>query len=129
MCRLFPVIDQTTRTLYTANVGDDTISIVDLAACTARNTAGCDDASTQASLINPNVIAIDARTHSLYMIQEVGDRLVVLDSRHCRAGDVSGCEATHRTLKTGDMPWEIRLDPTTDTLFLVDHANGDLRPA
>jgi YVTN family beta-propeller protein len=115
-------VDDANATLYVANYGSNTLSMIDTARCNAATTSGCAQAPHTLPVgRGPNGIAVNPATHTLYVATSEDNTLSVLDTATCNATTSSGC-STSRLLRTGGFPQAVTLDQATDTIYI---SNGD----
>ena len=113
-------VDGTRQTLYVANSGDGTVSVVDVRHCRAGDTAGCRQRAVTAKVGNaPADVAIDSARATAYVSDTGANSLSVLDLRHCHAGDVSGCNAAPASVSVGSLPAQPAFDPDTLTVYVT----------
>jgi DNA-binding beta-propeller fold protein YncE len=111
-------LDETTGTLYVANSGDATVSVVDVRRCVACDTSGCMQVPATVQVgPNPGDVAVDSERATAYVTNSGSNTLSVIDLRHCRAGDTTGCSATPATVTVGLIPAQPAFDPTTRTVY------------
>jgi DNA-binding beta-propeller fold protein YncE len=75
-------LDEATRTLYVANSGDNTVSVIDAATCNARVHSGC--GATPRALpvgISPRRVAVDELTNTVYVTNAGSDTVSILNGR------------------------------------------------
>ena len=119
------VFDPATGTVYVANQGDNTISVVDARTCNARDTAGCGQAAPAFPAGNgPVAVTVNHATHTLYVADGNTNSVSVFDTATCNSADTAGCGHITATLKTGDGPAGIAVDPATDTLYITNAGAG-----
>jgi DNA-binding beta-propeller fold protein YncE len=122
-------INTATHTVYVANQGDNTVSVVDASRCSASEITGC----TQPSAIvrvgdGPTGVAVDQATDSVYVANNSGNTISVIDGASCNATDQVGCGGTTATLTVGSGPFAIGINSTTDSIYVNDtgtKSNGD----
>ena len=88
---LGPVSDQTSHTLYLVDGGENTVSMINTAACNAARVTGCGlvPASFPGGLAQ--LLAVDSHSRTLYA---VGSRtLSVISTKTCNAAGTGGCPA------------------------------------
>ncbi len=121
-------LDQATQTLYVTNWKDNTLSVIDTAACNATTTSGCARTPRTARVGGgPNGIALNLATKTLYVSDVTDDTVSVLDAATCNALVSSGCGAQHpRILRTGQSPGWLTVDQATDTLYVLNGDAGDM---
>jgi DNA-binding beta-propeller fold protein YncE len=119
------VFDPATDTVYVANQVDNTISVVNARTCNARHTAGCGQAAPAFPAGNgPFSVAVNDATRTLYVTDGNTNSVSVFSTATCNAADTAGCRHITATLKTGDGPAGIAVDPATDTLYVTDAGAG-----
>lgn len=116
----FVALDPATRTLYVSNGAADSVAVLDVSRCTARDPSGCGDPVATVKVGPfPFGLVLDARTHTLYAAAS-GDRTVsVVDVSHCTAGDVTGCHRPPATVPVDADPAILALDAATDTVYVM----------
>lgn len=114
------VVDQATDTVYVANRGSNTVSVIDGATCNAVRASGCARKPRTITVgTGPIAEAFDAATDTVYVNDADGGTLSVIDGRTCNAVVDSGCGQRTPTLPTDGMPWRgVSVDQATDTVFL-----------
>jgi DNA-binding beta-propeller fold protein YncE len=118
-------VDGPAHTLYVANDGDDTISVVDTNLCNGHRTAAC--ASVVAATVqageSPSGTAVDPATHTLYAANGIDNDVTVIDTARCDAADTTGCRhPALTTTTTGPFPAGLAVDPAVHTAYVP--ANG-----
>jgi len=127
-------IDSANHTLYVANFTSDTLSMIDAATCNGVVTSGCSRAPKVARAgTGPDAIVVDAATHTIYVANVSGnagalfDTLSLLDASSCNASTTTGCRALHSdTMRTGQTPQSVTLDPATATAYVPNGDNNDV---
>jgi DNA-binding beta-propeller fold protein YncE len=118
------IVDTSTHTVYVANGNDNTISVINDAACNARTTVGCDQTPPTVTVgAGPLALALDRRTQTLYVSNFngfSGDTVSMIDIATCNATDTAGCAQPPPTVTTGPGPQLLALDPSTDTIYVPD---------
>ncbi len=121
------VVDPTTHTLYTDNEHDDSVSVVNDAACNAGQKSGCAERTHTVALAkgaNPQGIALDAATGTLY-VSDVGNNTIsVINATTCNATDYSGCGQVPATVKDPYYPNTLGVDALTDTIYVANCGSG-----
>jgi YVTN family beta-propeller protein len=121
-------VDPTDHTVYVANGGDQTVSVIDTTHCHAGDTSGCVSQSPPtvaiANAIGPHALAVDPATHTVYATDAspgpVG-ALTLIDTTHCRAGDTSQCGSqTPAMTGTPGVGGQVQVDPLTDLVYVAD---------
>jgi YVTN family beta-propeller protein len=118
-------LDPATHTLYVANVNDNTVSVINMAVCSATNTIGCNQTPTTVAIgSNPLALAVDQSTHTLYVANAGADYLSMLNTETCNATATGGCTASPTTVTVGSSPGPLAIDPSTNTVY-VPNTQGD----
>jgi DNA-binding beta-propeller fold protein YncE len=130
-------VDPLTDTIYVATntaSGPNLISVFNGATCNATDALGCGQtpaALTVGSSGGAGIdLAIDDATNTLYATNNpyadpTGDAVYVFNAATCDAQNTSGCGQTPATVTVGDDPAGLAVDPWTDTVYAVVHAEGD----
>jgi DNA-binding beta-propeller fold protein YncE len=87
---LEPTADQASHTLYLVDGGENTVSMIDTAACRAAGAAGCGQipASFPAGS-DQQLLTADPHSRTLYMVG--ADTLSVISTKTCNAAGAGGC--------------------------------------
>ncbi len=124
-------VNQATGTLYVGNRADGDLSVIDPRRCNAGHLRGCRRAwPTVKAGVTPEALAVDERTDTIYTTNSdpdngyLGDTVSVIDGATCNAHTTSGCRATPGTIKVGNGPNTIAVNPRTDTVY-VTNANDN----
>jgi DNA-binding beta-propeller fold protein YncE len=120
-------VDQATSTVYVANSGNDTVSVINAAACNARRRSGCaQPAATIHAGPDPAGVAVDQATDTVYVTDAGGNRVSVINGATCNARRHSGCGQTPRTVRVGVGPFGIAVDQATDSVYVTSPGANDL---
>ena len=121
-------IDDTTHTLYAGDVLKtlapivlgDTVSVINIAHCTATDTTGCNDPQATVKVHEfPGPPVLDPVTHTLYLEEGPDeDAVAVIDTRHCNALDSSGCGATPARIPVPANSNWVDVSVATDTVYV-----------
>jgi YVTN family beta-propeller protein len=115
-----------TRTLYVANSGDNTVSVVNLATCSSGNVSGCAQTSPTIRVGNlPLGVAVNEATDTVYVTNAVDGTVSVIDGATCNASDTTGCGQTPLPVPVGSFDNALVVDPVTNTVFVT---NQDASP-
>jgi DNA-binding beta-propeller fold protein YncE len=103
-------IDTITGTIYVANIGGNTISVINARTCNATDFSGC--GQTPASIKDtggPIALAVDQATDTVY-VANVGDNfsgtghtVSVINGATCNGHQHSGCGQTPPTMRLADL--------------------------
>jgi DNA-binding beta-propeller fold protein YncE len=111
-------VDPSTHTVYVANGGDGTVSVINDATCYATNVSGCRQAVVATFNVGDDglLLVIDQATHTLYVGQS--DTVALINTMTCNASNFSGCGATPPSAAVGSFPGFAALDASTNTLYV-----------
>lgn len=119
------VVDPATHTLYVANGGDTTVSVINITHCTGVNASGCGaPVATVNAGPSPFGFALDPLNHTLYVTDAGSDAVAMLDTSTCNATDTAGCRTAPLTTQAGNFPAFPGLDQATDTLYVPNITGG-----
>jgi len=134
-------VDPGTDTVYVTTItsgGPNLLSVFNGATCDAENTTGCGQTPTTLQIGQSAVggsdlsVAISQETNTLYVTNvtygnQTADTVFVINGKTCDAADTAGCSQTPATITVGSDPRELAVDPATDTIYVANHAQGDLQ--
>jgi YVTN family beta-propeller protein len=126
-------LDPATRTLYTSNQNDNTVSVINAATCNAADTRRCGQQVHSVSLpagASPQGIALNAATGTIYVANIGGNSISVINARTCNAVNFSGCRRTPASIKDPGGPIALAVDQATDTVYVAnigDNFSGKTR--
>ena len=113
--------DYTTHTLYIANSGDNTVSVVNLATCSSGRLSGCAQASPTIGVGTlPLGVAVDEATDTVYVANAVDNTVSVINGATCNAIDDAGCGQTPAAVAVGAFGNAVAVDPVTNMVFVTD---------
>jgi DNA-binding beta-propeller fold protein YncE len=130
-------IDPVTNTLY---VGTDTasgpnlISVFDAGTCNATDASDCTQTPSVMKVGDSGGQGVDLivndLTNTLYVSNNpyadlAGDAIYVFDGATCDALYRAGCRRAPATITVGNDPAGLAVDPRTNTVYAVVHAEGD----
>lgn len=114
-------IDRATDTLYVANSGDNTVSVVDGATCNAEVHGGCNQAPPTISTGNdPLPIGLNETTHTLYVGNQGDNTVSVINAATCSAIDHADCGQNPPTVAIADVPFGLAVDEQNDTIYVAN---------
>jgi DNA-binding beta-propeller fold protein YncE len=123
------LVDPVTGTLYTADAGDNTVSVVNLATCDGTTKSGCRSVAPAADVSSPFLnpptrltggVAVDGSTKTVYVANLGAGTVSVVNSATCNAAQRSGCTKPAATIDVDGEPGGVALDEATDTLYVAD---------
>jgi DNA-binding beta-propeller fold protein YncE len=114
-------IDVTTDTVYVANGGANTVSVVNGATCNATVTSGCGQTPAQVPVgAAPITATADPANHTVYIANTGSTTVSMLNSATCNATDLAGCPATPPpTADVGATPVNVEAAPATHTVYVT----------
>ena len=124
-------IDLATNTVYAVNNGDsdngDTVSVINGANCNGTHGSGCGQAPP-ATKVGSGAFwaAVDQAHHTVYVANDNDGTVSVINGARCNARVTSGCGSTWPTVTTGANPEFVALDPSSGTVFTVNHFDDTL---
>jgi YVTN family beta-propeller protein len=120
-------LDRTTGTLYVANNGANTVSVIDTSACNTTSLAGCRRPwPTVAVGQYPMSAVADEDLGTLYVANLNSSTVSVIDTRTCNAHTTTGCGKRPATIAVsgGAIAIAIALDPLTQTVYVTNFDGG-----
>jgi DNA-binding beta-propeller fold protein YncE len=104
-------LDTANHTAYAANGDDNTVSVINTAACNAEQRSGCSQTTTTVPVgANPWALTVDQALHTVYVANRYGDTLSVINTSTCDAADSSGCKTSRQPPRSERPRW---LSPST----------------
>jgi YVTN family beta-propeller protein len=124
-------VDQATDTIYVANGGDNTVSVINGATCNSSTSSGCGQKPpTVAANLLPGVLAIDQASHTVYVTGgTLGDSIgsvALINAATCNAIVTSGCGQTPSTAPVGSSPGWVAVNPDTHSVYVVNQADSSV---
>lgn len=123
-------VDQATDTVYAANSGSGTISVINGATCNATVTSGCGQEPPHVRVKTPPFsVAVNQATDTVYVLNP-GDpgTVSVINGATCNAKVTSGCDQAPATVTVGDIfppraplgEEGLAVGQATDTIYVVN---------
>jgi YVTN family beta-propeller protein len=117
-------VDESLDTLYTANQNDSTVSVIDTRTCNSHQTSGCGRTPQTIAVTGGAFnLTLDPGTHTLYIANINSDTVSVINTATCNARVTTGCGQAPHTVRTGNAPAAVLLDPSTGTLYVSNNAD------
>jgi DNA-binding beta-propeller fold protein YncE len=112
-------VDAAVGTLYVANVGDNTLSMINKAACNAQVTSGCGQTPPTVRVgAEPDGVALDNLTGTVYESNYDDATVSAIDAASCNATTTSGCGTQPvGSLRSGGGTNYVTVDPATGTIY------------
>lgn len=112
-------VDRATRTVYVANINDNTVSVVNGATCNATNTSGCGQVPPTAPVGNaPVAISVDPAVGTLYVANIDDNTVSMINKATCSAKVTAGCGQTPPVVNVGAEPDGLAVNSTTQTIYV-----------
>jgi DNA-binding beta-propeller fold protein YncE len=133
-------VNPATDTVYVATItrsGPNILSVFNGDTCNANTTLGCDQTPATLAVADSGGgnsqlrIAVNKATNTVYATNIVltnpfvGDRVYVINAATCDAANTSGCSQTPATITAGNNPEGIAVDPSTNTVYTANLADGE----
>jgi DNA-binding beta-propeller fold protein YncE len=124
-------VDEATDTIYVANVGNNTVSVFNGAACNAADTSGCGQTPAEVPVgLQPLTLFADPANHTVYVTNygapalggSPGNSTTVsmINSATCDATDLASCpDKPPPTVKVGAAPDDVTVDQATHTVYVT----------
>jgi len=114
-------VNTITNSIYVANRGDGTLSVINGATCNRSNTSSCSQAQPTTVVGNrPQQIAVDESTNTIYVVNPGDGTVSVINGSHCNGADVSGCNQAWPTIAVGASPQGLGFNPRNHTLYVTN---------
>ncbi len=114
-------VDQATDTVYVANAGGDTVSVINGATCSATVTSGCGSVAATITVgPGPAGVGIDQATHTVYVTNSGTDTVSVVNEATCNGTVTTGCALTPPTVTVAGNPWLLAVNQVTDTVYVPE---------
>jgi YVTN family beta-propeller protein len=114
-----------THTVYATNRSDDTVSVIDTAACNATHTRGCRRAWPTIRVGNyAQDIRVNQRTNTIYVVNANDNTVSVIDGATCNSSNTSGCSQRPPTVAVGSAPYPVAVDEATDTIYVGNRGDS-----
>ena len=128
----FPVaaaLSPRTGTVYVANAGGGTISVIDAAGCNSTTRRACGHAArTLRDPAGPNWLGVDVATDTLYAANSGpsgnGDTVSVFNGATCNAARSRGCGQVPRTVTVGSGPSALAVNQATGAVYVANNNDG-----
>jgi YVTN family beta-propeller protein len=120
-----------THTLYVTNAGNDTVSVIDTAACNATISRTCHQHPHLIRLpagADAQGIELDTATSTAYVADIGTNTISVINTRTCNATDSTGCRRTPASIKDPDGPMNLGVNQRTDTVYVANFGTTSRPP-
>jgi DNA-binding beta-propeller fold protein YncE len=92
------------HTLYVANIGDNTVSVINGNVCNGTNTSGCVAVATVPVGNGPRSIGIVTATNTVFVGNQDDLTVSLIDGATCNGANTSGCDQTPPAILVGAFP-------------------------
>lgn len=118
------LFDRSSHMVYVASAGTNTVVLFSERHCNAQDMSGCGRHVRQVHVGSfPTDLALDRRSSTLYVsnagLDNPGDTLSMIDTAKCNAHVAAGCDQVPPTVKVGNLPAGMAVDPATRTLYVT----------
>jgi DNA-binding beta-propeller fold protein YncE len=122
-------VNQATNTVYVANLGDNTLSVINGKTCNASNTTGCSHTPPTVPLgSSPVGVAVNQATDTIYVLNPGTPSTVsVINGATCNGTVTSGCGSLPPTVTVGDgtpVLAGLAVNEATNTIYVVNTADN-----
>jgi DNA-binding beta-propeller fold protein YncE len=134
-------LDARSHSVYVANAGDNTVSVIDTSTCSAKHPTGCPASPpTQAVGGAPNAVATSSDGGTVYVansgngpngIVGGGSTVSLIDATACNGGHPQGCSTTPAPVagvggEQDDQPQSLAFDPATHNLYAANSSDDSV---
>jgi DNA-binding beta-propeller fold protein YncE len=113
-------LNPNTKTLYVANQSDNTVSVIDAAACNEQQLGGCNQTWPTVGIgASPFRVAVNKTTNSVYVANFNGT-LAVINGATCNASVHSSCNQAQPTTTVGARPTDLAVDELSNTIYVAN---------
>jgi len=117
----FVGVNKVTNTIYVSNLADNTLSVINGATCNRTTTSGCMGAQPTTRVGNaPLQIAVDEATNTIYVENAADGTVSVINGALCNANNLPGCNRVWPTVKVGNSPQGLGLNPNNHTVYVAN---------
>ena len=113
-------INKVTNTIYVSNLNDNTLSVINGAACNGKMTTGCMPQSTTTVGGQPQQVLVDEATNTIYIVNQSDGTVSVVNGVHCNGADVSDCSQSWPTVTVGASPQALGFNPNNRTIYVTN---------
>lgn len=106
-------------TVYIANSGANSVSVINGEHCNATDTSGCGHGSTVTVGAGPDGLSVDPRTGMVYVANHDDNTVSVIDGATCNARVTTGCGQTPPTTAVGAGPTATVYDAAAGTVYVA----------
>lgn len=120
-----PALSAELGTLYVSNQLSDTVSVIDVHACSAEHLVGCRRSWPTLKVgAFPKAIGLDPPTHTAYVANYYGNSVSVVDTATCNAKNTAGCGRRAPEIAVPGGAYTLVVDPSTHTVYVAGVDDG-----
>ena len=113
-------LNPNTKTLYVANQGGNSVSVIDAAACNEQQLGGCNQTWPTVGIgTTPFRVAVNKTTNTVYVANFNGT-LSVINGATCNASVHSSCNQAPATTTVGARPNDLAVDELSNTIYVAN---------
>jgi DNA-binding beta-propeller fold protein YncE len=117
---IYEALDPATGTLYVANSGDNTLSMIDTRTCNIHRISGCRRHWPTVPIGGtPFGVIVDDATHTVYAVDFLANAVTLFDATTCNARVTTGCNRRKLTIRVVSQPSEGVVDPATGVVYVA----------
>jgi DNA-binding beta-propeller fold protein YncE len=127
-----PVLNPVTHTLYLPfGTSADRIAVINAATCNAEVDTGCGQRPAVIDVGEGTyALGVSATTDTIYapsggLTGAPADTVAIISGVACNGTDHSGCGHIAATVPVGPDPYGVAVNDATETVYVVDNADGD----
>jgi YVTN family beta-propeller protein len=114
-------VDAATDTIYVANAGPNTVSIIDGSTCNAIQSAGCAQQPHTVQVgRGPAFITVDQADQRVYIPAQADASVSVFDGARCHAHKTTGCPKVAPKMPVGEGPSGQAVDDSNHSVYVAD---------
>jgi YVTN family beta-propeller protein len=116
-------VNRLTDTIYVANEGDNTVSVINGASCNASNASGCGQIPASVTVgMQPIGLDVDEATNTIYVANaDFGGpgTVSMINGATCNGVRHSGCTQTPIMIPVGSQPGPVAVNQTNNTVYVA----------
>jgi DNA-binding beta-propeller fold protein YncE len=119
-------VDQSTNTIYTANVADfehsGTVAVINGATCNGTEHSGCGQKPASVRVgFGAIAVTVDPAADTVYVANMQDTSVWVISGASCNGTDHAGCRRISAKAAVGTYPYVIAVDPGVGTAYVATH--------
>jgi YVTN family beta-propeller protein len=113
-------VDPSDGTVYVADEGSDTVSVISESSGTVVGTVALGSGTA------PDGVAVDTVTHEVYVTDSGSDTVSVIDGTDCNAVTQADCPDVPSTILVKSGPEGVAVDGATDMIYVTDTPDSEI---